>query len=137
MSRCMLTTSFTELLISLATIFQMPPKKSKTRHSSASILGPACPLPDIGSLYTGRDVLAVIEKLEKVFDIVVRQCPIEHCSKSDCNPAHCSNGFHISCSCERDFKIPTMELRYLLDQREKVGQRGGSMQMTKVDKAEV
>ena len=78
-----------------------------------------------------------IEKLDKVFDIVVCQCPIELCSKSDCNPAHCSNGFHISCSCERDFKIPTMELRYLLDQREKVGQRGGSMQMTKVDKAEV
>ena len=39
----------------------MPPKKVKTRHSSGSILGPPCPLPDIGSIYTVRDVLAAIE----------------------------------------------------------------------------
>ena len=41
--------------------FQMPPKKAKTRHSSGSCFGPACSLPDVGSLYTVRDVLAGVQ----------------------------------------------------------------------------
>ena len=39
----------------------MPPRK-KTRHSgNTSCFGPPCPLPDVGSLYTLRDVLAAVE----------------------------------------------------------------------------
>ena len=42
----------------------MGPKKSKTRHSSGSCFGPPCALPDIGSLYTVRDVLAAVEMVK-------------------------------------------------------------------------
>ena len=177
----------------------MGPKKSKTRHSSGTCFGPACALPDIGSLYTARDVLAAmeleksvhpdktirvcaqqvaqsvklkwaqlnpqivliqdyslvlkiqkcyekaskinknkvtskfknlfIEKLDKLFDILVCQCPIHMCSKTDCHPSHCQGGAHITCSCLRHLKIPSMELQYVRDQREKVGLRGGGMHM--------
>ena len=44
----------------------MGPKKAKTRHSvtSLSCFGPPVPLPDIGSLFTVRDVLAAVEMLK-------------------------------------------------------------------------
>ena len=173
----------------------MPPKGAKTRHSTGACFGSACPLPDTGSLYTTRDVLAAIamevnlnptkavrwsvvkvapavrakwdqtnpqlvlvpesavllrmtriyeralqvnknklsakakkiftDSLDKVFDILVCQCPIEKCPKSDCNPAHCLDGAHITCSCLRADKIPTMELLFIMDQREEIGVRGG------------
>ena len=184
----------------------MPPKKAKTRHSTGSCFGPPSLLPDIGSLYTLRDVLAAIEmerslhpdqnnrwcaeqiaplvkakwaetnpqlvliqdvsivlklirkfdkallinakkgttkqkedflsKIDKLFDILVCQCPIEVCFKSDCNPGHCQNGAHITCNCLKQFKVPTMELAFIKDQREKVGLRGGEMLMAGADKAE-
>ena len=184
----------------------MPPKKAKTRHSSGSCFGPACSLPDVGSLYTVRDVLAGLQmvkdlnpdqtmrwavtqtasavrakwdatnpqlvlipdypvltkitrlyekalqinnnkvtarvkhsftdQLDKIFDILVCQCPIEKCAKPDCNPAHCHGGAHITCSCLRQDKIPSMELMFILDQRQKVGLTGGDMQMGNADKVE-
>ena len=186
----------------------MGPKKAKTRHSfdSLSCFGPPVALPDVGSLFTVRDVLAAVEmlkisnpeesnwwmccqitptirakwaetnpmlvlikdesiskkmlksydtahainrkkakskakeifmeKLDHLFDILVCQCPINLCEKPDCNTAHCNGGAHISCSCLRQFKIPPMELRYILDQREKVGLRGGEMQIGKPDRVE-
>ena len=45
--------------------FQMGPKKAKTRHSvmSLSYFGPPVSLPDIGSLYTLKDILAAVEML--------------------------------------------------------------------------
>lgn len=184
----------------------MPPKKAKTRHSSGSCFGPACSLPDTGSLFTTRDVLAAvqmernlnpvesmrltvtkiasvvkvkwaetnpqlvliddyplvtkitrlyekaleinrnklsvkaknifIDKLDKILDILVCQCPIAKCSKSDCNTAHCYGGAHITCSCLRQDKIPILELMFILDQRKKVGLNGGEMQMGRADKKE-
>ena len=41
----------------------MGPKKAKTRHS-LSCFGPPVPLPDIGSLFTLRDVMAAVEMLK-------------------------------------------------------------------------
>ena len=144
-------------------VFQMGPKKAKTRHSvtSQSCFGPPVPLPDIGSLFTLRDILAAIEmlkisepnesvwklcgeltikvrakwvetnpllvlikddsitkkmfksyetasqininrakikakkafmdRLDHLFDILVCQCSINLCDKSDCNSAHCAH----------------------------------------------
>ena len=44
--------------------FQMAPKKAKTRHSTPSCFGAPAPLPDIGSLFTLRDILAALEMLK-------------------------------------------------------------------------
>ena len=173
----------------------MAPKKAKTRHHASTCFGPPASLPDIGSLFTYRDILAAVEmqkisepnesiwslcckitpkikakwaetnpllvviqddsiskkikksyetailiqrgkakakskkvfldQLDQLFDILVCQCPIKFCENPDCDKAHCLGGAHITCSCLRQFKIPTMELMFILDQRQKVGLRGG------------
>ena len=43
---------------------------------------------------------------------------------------------HITCACLRAEKIPAMELLFIMDQREKIGLRGGGMQIVKADKVE-
>ena len=188
--------------------FRTGHKKAKTRHSvtSQSCFGPPVPLPDIGSLFTLRDILAAIEmlkisepnesvwklcgdlttkvrakwvetnpllvlikddsitkkmfksyetasqininrakikakkafmdRLDHLFDILVCQCSINLCDKSDCNTAHCAGGAHITCSCLREFKIPAMELMFILDQRAKIGLKGGDMQIGGTDRKE-
>ena len=170
------------------------------------MLWPSVPLPDIGSLFTVRDVLAAVEmlkinqpetsywklcvqitpqvrakwvvtnpllvlikdesiskklyksyetallinqnkakakaknmfldKIDHLFDILVCQCPINLCELPDCNTAQCEGGAHISCSCPRDYKIPSMEFKFILDQREKIGLRGGEMQIGGADRVE-
>ena len=185
-------------------LFQMPPKGARTRHSTGGCFGAACPLPDIGSLYTTRDILAAIamevilnpskavrwavvkvapavrakwdqtnpqlvlipesalllrmtriyeralqvnnnklsakakkiftDSLDKVFDILVCQCPFEKCLKPDCNPAHCYDEAHITCTCLRAEKIPAMELLFIMDQREKIGLRGEECKWVKLTK---
>ena len=77
-----------------------------------------------------------IERLDHLFDILVCQCSINLCSNSDCNPSHCNNGAHITCRCQREFKIPSMELRFIKDQRDKVWLKGGEMLMGAADKKE-
>ena len=77
-----------------------------------------------------------MDKLDHLFDILVSQCPIKLCESSDCNTAHCEGGAHVTCSCLRQFKIPTMELMFILDQREKVGLKGGEMQIGGADRVE-
>ena len=181
----------------------MAPKKAKTRHHASSCFGPPASLPDIGSLFTYRDILAAIEmqkisepnesmwglcckittqvkskwaetnpllvviqdhsiskkikktyetamliqrgkskakpkkvfmdQLDQLFDILVCQCPIKFCENPDCD---CLEGAHITCSCLRQFKIPTMELRFIHDQRQKVGLRGGEMVIGGTDRKE-
>ena len=75
-----------------------------------------------------------IEKLDKLFDIAKCTCPIENCSSVECPKSKCFNGAHITCTCDKSDRIPVEELKYLLDQREKVGIFGGNMQMSSVDK---
>ena len=73
------------------------------------------------------------DKLDKLFDILVCQCPIRLCP-GDCRKKKCP-GFHADCLCEREFKIPVIELEFVRDQRDKVGHRG-NMQMGRPDRAE-
>ena len=77
-----------------------------------------------------------LKKLDHLFDILVCQCPIRSCIESDCLPSYCEGGAHINCYCLKQFKIPTMELMYIKDQREKIGLTGGEMQMGTADKVE-
>ena len=77
-----------------------------------------------------------LKKLDHLFDILVCQCPIRSCIESDCLPSYCEGGAHINCSCLKQFKIPTMELMYIKDQREKIGLTGGEMQMGTADTVE-
>ena len=78
-----------------------------------------------------------IDKLDKIFDILVCHCLIQKCSKLDCHPAHCYDGAHITCSCPRVDKIPIKELLFIMDQREKVGLNGGQKQIGRAGKVEV
>ena len=50
------------------------------------------------------------------------KCPIKFCKEVDCEG--CDINAHISCSCERQKKIPVKELFYIKGQREKIGSRG-------------
>lgn len=64
------------------------------------------------------------EKLDKVFDIVKCKCNIYLCSdvESCCGKVDCSSGgAHITCTCEREFKVPKCDLLWLKGQRDKVG----------------
>ena len=48
--------------------------------------------------------------------------------KSDCDSVH------INCSCPKADRIPIIEIGFIKDQREKVGQSGGKMVMNGPDK---
>ena len=64
-----------------------------------------------------------LAKIDRLFDILCCQCPIKSCASVSCSDEECA-GAHIDCSCLREFKIPVMELRYVLDQRTKLGHTG-------------
>ena len=74
------------------------------------------------------------QKLDKLFDLLVCQCPIEDCPGDSCRKKTCP-GVHVDCSCERKDRIPAIELEFVRDQREKVGHKG-KMYMGKPDKEE-
>ena len=75
-----------------------------------------------------------VDKLDKLFDLLVCQCPIIDCPSESCQLKNCP-GVHADCSCERKDKIPLIELKFVRDQRTKVGHRG-QMQMGSADKIE-
>ena len=51
----------------------MPPKKTKSRHSSGRVFGAPKELPDTGQLYTASDILAAMEmEMLKVSDTTAR-----------------------------------------------------------------
>ena len=70
--------------------------------------------------------------IDKLFDILLCQCPILSCEQQVCDPP-CDIP-HIQCLCSRDSKIPVIELAFIQDQRNKVGSHGGKMVMGAVDK---
>ena len=74
-----------------------------------------------------------LRKLETLFDILHCKCPILACTSGPCYSV--CPGVHIDCKCERDKKIPTVELPFILDQRTKQGHKG-RMQMQIVDMKE-
>ena len=74
------------------------------------------------------------QKLDKLFDLLVCQCPIDDCPGDTCRKKTCP-GVHADCLCERPYRIPIIELQFVRDQRAKVGHRG-KMQMGKPDRKE-
>ena len=74
-----------------------------------------------------------MRELETLFDILHCKCPILACTSGPCYSV--CPGVHLDCKCERDKKIPTVELPFILDQRTKQGHKG-RMQMQSVDMKE-
>ena len=74
-----------------------------------------------------------MDSLDKVFDILICQCPFVDCDPSVCGPSPCDVP-HIRCDCLRNFKMPVIKLAFIKDQREKTGLNGGKMVMEGVDK---
>lgn len=79
------------------------------------------------------------EKFEKslgeVFDIIVCNCKIVPCSDFGC--PGCEYQAHCHCSCEKEFKIPKLELSYVLDQRSRSGGEKGNFQIEGKDEKEM
>ena len=74
------------------------------------------------------------EKLDKLFDVAFCQCFIRICDSS-CGKTTCVGLHPTDCKCAAAEKIPVMEIKFLHDQRSKVGHRG-DIQMQAVDKPE-
>ena len=68
-------------------------------------------------------------RMDKMYDVLKFQCSIITCDTPGHNSADCSNGAHIFCRCLKSDKIPTMELRFIMDQRDKEGLLGGRLMM--------
>ena len=69
-------------------------------------------------------------KLPRLFDIISCQCEIVNCGggKACRNEEDCT-GFHILCQCPLDERIPEKDVKFVKDQREKMGLFGGEMVM--------
>ena len=70
------------------------------------------------------------ENLLRLCDIVACRCDIINCGGGeDCRSKDDCTGFHVFCKCAPEHKIPETEVRFIKDQREKVGILGGEMLM--------
>ena len=49
-----------------------------------------------------------LEKIDRLFDLLVCQCKFISCGESRCVKADCA-GVHLECFCLREYKIPEME----------------------------
>ena len=96
------------------------------------------------------------DKLDKLLDITRCRCPILLCKDFGCPDKcsrckqcgrcgqckkckeceECKQGAHISCSCTKDVKIPILELRFILAQREKTAEKGAMKISVIVDMVE-
>ena len=96
------------------------------------------------------------DKLDKLLDITRCRCDILLCTDFGCpDKCHrckkcsrcgqckkckeceeCNQGAHINCSCTKDIKIPILELRFILAQREKTGEKGAMKISVTVDMVE-
>ena len=96
------------------------------------------------------------DKLDKLLDITRCRCDILLCKDLGCpDKCHrckkcsrcgqckkckeceeCNQGAHINCSCTKDIKIPILELRFILAQREKTGEKGAMKISVTVDMVE-
>lgn len=64
-----------------------------------------------------------IGTLDRLFDILhCKNCPIQLCSEFNCSD--CDKMAHTVCTCSRELKIPTLELAFIKNQREKIGSKG-------------
>ena len=74
-----------------------------------------------------------INRLDNLFDLAKCKCPIYEFAEQSC--PGCEYKAHVSCGCPKDEKIPLMELKFILSQRRKKGERG-TMQIASVDRPE-
>ena len=101
-------------------------------------------------------IQAFESKLDRLLDILKCKCPIKLCQEFGCpeqcrrcrncgqcgecklckDCTECEQGAHIACSCSKEEKIPVLELRFILAQREKKGEKGAMMIATTVDMKE-
>ena len=70
------------------------------------------------------------EKITRLFDIITCQCEIINCGGGKaCRDEENCSGFHIICECPDGERIPEKDVKYIKDQREKIGLHGGEMIM--------
>ena len=73
-------------------------------------------------------------KLDRLFDITMCQCKVVLCPGA-CSLAYCT-GYHIDCNCSKDKKFPVIELAFMVDQRNKVGEKTCKMMIANLDQSE-
>ena len=65
-----------------------------------------------------------------MFDIIACQCEIINCGgREACRSKEDCTGFHVICFCLPGIRIPEKDVRFVKDQREKIGLLGGEMAM--------
>ena len=94
------------------------------------------------------------QKLDKILDITKCRCQILSCKDFDCKQncrkckncnrcgecvkclefIECKQGCHIKCSCQKEQKIPILDLAFLDSQRRKTGERGNVLIAATVDR---
>ena len=85
-----------------------------------------------GGSNSSKKVKALSSKLDKLFDLIKCQCPVVSCeSYKNCKKKPCEK-IHFDCKCDIEYKIPEIEMEFVVDQREKVGEHGKFM-MGQVD----
>ena len=101
-------------------------------------------------------IKAFEDKLDRLLDITRCRCDILLCKEFGCPEKcprcrqcgkfgqckkckeceECKQGAHTTCSCAKESKIPVLELRFLLAQREKLGEKGSMKISVRVDMIE-
>ena len=76
------------------------------------------------------------ERLKNLFDVISCQCKILPCIPQYCPNSSTCTSFHIICSCQKELRIPDIEVPFVKDQRDKQGTEGGKMMMAGIDKEE-
>ena len=76
------------------------------------------------------------KKLDKVLDITTCHCKISPCSESSDPCKSSCGGFHISCKCPSQVRIPPQELRWIYYERNRKSEDSGGMQLGSGDRVE-
>ena len=80
-----------------------------------------------------KEAKAFEDNLHRLFDIIACKCEIVKCGEGQsCRSKDCT-GFHVICNCPPEKKIPETEVRFIKDQREKIGLLGGKLTLTGKD----
>ena len=60
-----------------------------------------------------------MDKVDRLMDILTSKCIIKPCAEANCSYV-CLSCIHISYACSREKKIPTNDLAFIKDQRERI-----------------
>ena len=89
-----------------------------------------------GNMKKQTDKDKFLMKLDFLFDIASCTCAILSCSEADCEGCH-EAAHQVKCSCSRERKIPSMEMRFMLAMRtHRPSGKKASMMMSGDDKKE-